>query len=72
MMYQAMVIACAIGTSNMSNEFCVHLEAQKWQDSEAACQGHALILAERVYRYMPGYKAVGWTCKALPRGVLSQ
>ena len=72
MMYQAVVIACVIGASAVQREQCTFLEAQKWHDSEGACKQHALILAERVYRYMPGYEAVGWSCKPMPRGVLSR
>jgi hypothetical protein len=72
MMYQAVVIACLIGTSAVQREQCTFLEAQKWQDSEKSCSQHALVLAERVHKYMPGYKPVGWSCKPLPRGVLSR
>jgi hypothetical protein len=46
--------------------------AQKWQDTERACKAHALVLAERVHIHMRGYEAVGWSCKALPKGVLSR
>ena len=71
-MYQALIIACVINTSNITGTFCKELEAQKWQDSESGCQSHAMVLAERVHRYMPGYKPVGWTCRAMPKGVLSR
>jgi len=71
-MYQAIVIACLIGTSAVQREQCTFLEAQRWQDTERACKSYALTLAERVHKYMPGYKPVGWSCKPLPRGVLSR
>ena len=61
MMYQAVVIACLIGTSAVQREQCTFLEAQKWHDSELACQRHALALSERVHRYMKGYKPVAWS-----------
>jgi len=72
MMYQAIVIACLVGTSAVQREQCTFLEAQRWQDTERACKSYALTLAERVHKYMPGYKPVGWSCKPLPRGVLSR
>ena len=72
MMYQAVVIACLIGTSAVQREQCTFLEAQKWQDNERACKQHALALAERVHKYMPMHKPVGWSCKPLPKGVLSR
>jgi len=72
MMYQAVVIACLIGTSAVQREQCTFLEAQRWQDTERACKSYALTLAERVHKYMPGYKPVGWSCKPLPKGVLSR
>jgi hypothetical protein len=72
MMYQAVVIACLIGTSAVQREQCTFLEAQKWQDNERACKQHALVLAERVHIHMKGYKPVGWSCKPLPKGVLSR
>mgnify|MGYP003133822014 FL=1 len=71
-MYQAIVIACLIGTSAVQREQCTYLEAQRWHDSERACQAYALELAGRVHTYMRGYKAVGWSCKVLPKGVLSR
>lgn len=71
-MYQAVVIACLVGTSAVQRDQCTFLEAQKWQDNERSCRQHALVLAERVHRYMHGYEAVGWSCKPLPRGVLSR
>jgi len=71
-MYQAIVIACLIGTSAVQREQCTFLEAQRWQDTERACKSYALTLAERVHKYMPGYKPVGWSCKPLPKGVLSR
>ena len=72
MMYQAVVIACLIGTSAVQREQCTYLEAQRWQDTERACKSHALTLAERVHKHMPGYKPIGWSCKPLPKGVLSR
>ena len=71
-MYQAIVIACLIGTSAVQREQSTFLEAQKWQDTERACKAHALVLAERVHIHMRGYEAVGWSCKAMPKGVLSR
>jgi len=71
-MYQALIMACVIGTSNMTGTFCKQLESQTWQDTEQSCQSHALVLAERVHKYMPGYKPVGWTCRVMPKGVLSR
>ena len=72
MMYQAIVIACLIGTSAVQREQCTFLEAQMWHESEQMCQRHDLVLSERVHRYMKGYKPVAWSCKPLPRGVLSR
>jgi hypothetical protein len=72
MMYQAVVVACLIGTSAVQRDQCTFLEAQKWQDNERACKQHALVLAERVHIHMKGYKPVGWSCKPLPKGVLSR
>jgi|TARA_E500000318_G_scaffold62317_1_gene57712 hypothetical protein len=72
MMYQAVVIACLIGTSAVQRDQCTFLEAQKWQDNERACKQHALVLAERVHKHMPMHKPVGWSCKPLPEGVLSR
>tara|TARA_R100001509_G_scaffold163595_1_gene138533 strand:- start:4260 stop:4478 length:219 start_codon:yes stop_codon:yes gene_type:complete len=72
MMYQAVVIACLIGTSAVQREQCTFLEAQKWQDNERACKQYALVLAERVHKHMPMHKPVGWSCKPLPKGVLSR
>ena len=69
MMYQAIVIACLIGTSAVQREQCTFLEAQKWHDTEKSCMSHAFVLAERVHVHMRGYKAVGWSCKPLPKGV---
>tara|TARA_R100000234_G_scaffold39298_1_gene23405 strand:+ start:6121 stop:6336 length:216 start_codon:yes stop_codon:yes gene_type:complete len=71
-MYQAIVVACLIGSNILQKEQCTSLEAQKWQGTESACQSHALFLAEKVHIYMKGYKPVSWSCKALPKGVLSK
>ena len=71
-MYQAIVIACLIGTSAGQREQCTFLEAQKWHDTERACMSHAFVLAERVHTHIRGYKAVGGSCKPLPKGVLSR
>jgi hypothetical protein len=56
----------------VQREQCTFLEAQKWHDTERACMSHAFVLAERVHKHMRGYKPVGWSCKALPKGVLSR
>lgn len=72
MMYQAVVIACLIGTSAVQRDQCTFLEAQQWQESEHMCKRHALVLAQRVHKHMRGYEAVGWSCKPLPKGVLSR
>lgn len=71
-MYQAIVIACLIGTSAVQREQCTFLEAQAWQESEHMCQRYALVMAQKVHIHMPGYKPVGWSCKPLPKGVLSR
>lgn len=71
-MYQAILVVCLIGASDIQREQCTTLEAQKWHDTETACQSHALVLAERVHVHMRGYKPVSWRCKAMPKGVLSR
>ena len=53
-MYQAIVVACLIGSNILQKEQCTSLEAQKWQGTESACQSHALFLAEKVHIYMKG------------------
>lgn len=71
LMYQAIIVACLVSTAPACPN-PITLETQRWHETERECKADALAMAERVHRYMEGYKGKSWRCRYMPEGVLTR